>query len=373
MIKFLDLQSITASFQPDLDAAIGRVVQSGWFLHGKATETFERQFADYCGASHCVGVGNGLDALYLVLQAWRTLHPEWADGDEVILPSMTFVATAEAVMRAGLTPVLVDVTPNALIDPSAIETAISPRTRAIIPVHLYGQAAPMDAINAIAARCGLYVLEDAAQAHGARGIVQPPAQFQSNNNHAAAFSFYPGKNLGALGNGGAVVTSSEELAKRVRSLANYGASLKYRHEFEGCNSRLDEVQAAVLSIKLKRLDADNARRQHIAAAYQQGLAHPSLKLLPTSPERSVWHIFPIFVNDRECTIRHLQSHSIQTLTHYPIPLHRQPCIKGRCREAGSLATAEYIAAHELSLPISPVMTDAEVQEVIRSLNTLSEP
>lgn len=369
MIKFLDLQTITATFQPELEAAISRVVESGWFLYGQATETFERKFADYCGAVHCIGVGNGLDALYLVLQAWRTLHPEWEDGDEVIMPAMTFVATAEAVTRARLTPVLVDVTQDALIDASAIEAAITPRTRAIIPVHLYGQSAPMAAINDIAERHGLFVLEDAAQAHGARGIVSSLKSLHDSGRHAAAFSFYPGKNLGALGDGGAVITSNDKLADCVRTLANYGASVKYRHDLEGCNSRLDEIQAAVLNVKLKRLDADNSRRQQIAAAYQQGIKHSGIKLLTTAPERSVWHIFPIFVQNRELLVQHLQACGVQTLTHYPIPLHRQPCLTSRYHESGSLAMAEYIAEHELSIPISPVMTDAEVQEVIHSLNT----
>lgn len=372
MIKFLDLQSITANFQPELDTAIRRVVESGWFLHGSATKTFELEFARYCGASCCVGVGNGLDALYLALQAARTLYPQWADGDEVILPAMTFVATAEAVMRARLTPVLVDVTHDALIDPAALEAAVTPRTRAIIPVHLYGQPAPMEAIGAIARRHGLFVLEDAAQAHGARGIVSSPEGAVPPYGHAAAFSFYPGKNLGALGDAGAVVTSDHKLAERVRTLANYGASVKYHHEYEGCNSRLDEIQAAVLSVKLKRLDTDNARRQHIAAAYKQGITHPDLKLLSTAPECSVWHIFPVFTDHREALARHLEQCGVQTLVHYPMPLHRQPCLTQRCRIVGPLQQADYIANHELSIPISPVMTDAQVQQVIRALNTFSQ-
>lgn len=369
MIKFLDLQRITASFQPDLDNAIRDVIESGWFLRGETTARFERNFSNYCGAKHCVGVGNGLDALYLVLQAERSMHPEWKDGDEVILPAMTFIATAEAVLRARLTPVLVDVTPDALIEPAAIENAISPRTRAIIPVHLYGQVAPMILINEIAERHGLFVLEDAAQAHGANGIVCPSKQTENIDSHAAAFSFYPGKNLGALGDGGAVVTSNDALAERVRALANYGTIVKYRHEYEGCNSRLDEIQAAVLDVKLQRLDADNRRRQQIAAIYQQEIKHPDVALLPTAPERSVWHIFPIFSDNREALARHLATCGIQTLTHYPIPLHQQPCLKDRCRISGPLSHAERIAASELSIPISPIMEDAEVQAVIHAINT----
>lgn len=367
MIKFLNLQQITATFQPELDAAIRRVVDSGWFLHGTATATFEREFADYCGADYCVGVGNGLDALYLVLQAARTLHPEWKDGDEVILPAMTFVATAQAVVRARLTPVLVDVTPDALISPAAIEAAITPRTRAIIPVHLYGQAAPMDSINVIAERHGLFVLEDAAQAHGNRSVFPPLNADAGCMNHAAAFSFYPGKNLGALGDGGAVVTFNPQLDNLVRTLANYGATEKYHHQFSGCNSRLDEIQAAILSVKLKRLDADNARRQFIAAQYQQNIVHPLVEVLLTPPDHSVWHIFPLFTERRDDFARHLQDCGIQTLVHYPIPLHRQPCLAGLCRPSGVLAQSDIIAAHELSIPISPVMTDNEVHEVIRAV------
>lgn len=369
MIKFLDLQRITASFQPDLDNAIHDVVESGWFLRGEATAVFERNFSNYCGAKHCVGVGNGLDALYLVLQAERSMHPEWKDGDEVILPAMTFVATAEAVLRAHLTPVLVDVTTDALIDPAAIEKAISVRTRAIIPVHLYGQVAPMKHVNEIAERHGLFVLEDAAQAHGANGIVCPSKLAENGDFHAAAFSFYPGKNLGALGDGGAVVTSNDELAERVRALANYGTSVKYRHDYEGCNSRLDEIQAAVLNVKLQRLDADNLRRQQIAGIYQKDIQHPDITFLLTAPEHSVWHIFPVFSDNREDLARYLEASGIQALTHYPIPLHQQPCLKDCCRISGPLSHAERIAVSELSIPISPIMEDAEVQAVIHAINT----
>lgn len=360
MIKFLDLQKITDSFQPELNAAVHRVIESGWYLHGRETQAFEDEFATFCNKQHCIGVGNGLDALSLTLSAWKSLY-DWNDGDEVIVPAMTFVATAQAVVRAGLHPVLVDVTPNALIDPNLAEEAVTSRTRAVIPVHLYGQTADMAGILAMAERHHLMVLEDAAQAHGGRDV----ARF----GHAAAFSFYPGKNLGALGDGGAVVTDNPVLATRVRTLANYGARVKYHHEYPGCNSRLDELQAAVLRVKLHRLTEDNERRRYIAARYQHELHHPLLRMLDTKTDLSVWHIFPVFVSEnrpgglgRDNLQERLTNSGIQTLIHYPIPLQHQPCL----RLSGEYPMAAVISDAELSLPISPVMTDDEVSAVIDS-------
>lgn len=365
MVKFLDIQRITESFQPELSAAIDRVVTSGWYLHGSENAAFEREFSTFCcgegSDAYCVGVANGLDALYLVLAAMRSLYPEWLDGDEVIVPAMTFVATAEAVVRAGLTPVLVDVDANALLSPTAFESAITERTRAVIPVHLYGQTAAMKAISDIAHRHNIFVLEDAAQAHGAKDV--------ACYGDAAAFSFYPGKNLGALGDGGAVVTSQKQLADRVRALANYGAEQKYYHEYQGCNSRLDEVQAAVLRVKLKRLLADNERRRTIARSYMESICHPAVTTLAIDPAASVWHIFPIFADDREELQRHLDNCGIQALAHYPFAIHQQPCMQSCCRCCGGLTMAEHKARHELSLPISPVMTDEEVQRVIDAVNS----
>lgn len=368
MVKFLDIQRITASFQPELSDAVDRVVKSGWYLHGAETAAFEREFADYCcGAgtqAHCIGVANGLDALYLVLAAMRSLHPEWRDDDEVIVPAMTFVATAEAVVRAGLKPVLADVGPDALLSPAALEAAVTERTRAVIPVHLYGQTAAMDAIAAIAEKYRLFVLEDAAQAHGAERVAL--------RGHAAAFSFYPGKNLGALGDGGAVVTHDQELAKRVRALANYGAERKYYHEYQGCNSRLDEVQAAVLRVKLQRLDSDNERRRYVARRYRECISNPCISILPTAVEDSVWHIFPVFTDCREALRHHLEQHDVQELVHYPLAIHEQPCMQSCCAASGNLAEAERIARSELSLPISPVMTDEEVERVIAAVNSYKQ-
>lgn len=358
MIKFLDLQKITDSFQPELNESIRRVVESGWYLQGRETQSFEEEFATFCNKQYCIGVGNGLDALTLILSAWKSLYG-WNDSDEVIVPAMTFVATAQAVVRAGLQPVLVDVTSNALIDPVLAETAVTSRTRAIIPVHLYGQTADMAGILAMAERHHLMVLEDAAQAHGGRDV----ARF----GHAAAFSFYPGKNLGALGDGGAVVTDDPVLATRVRILANYGARVKYYHEYSGCNSRLDELQAAVLRVKLHRLTEDNERRRCIAARYQEEIHHPLLRMLDIDTDSSVWHIFPIFVSENRSSALgrdHLQekltNSGIHTLIHYPIPLQHQSCLA----LGGSYPMAATIADAELSLPISPVMTDEEVTAVI---------
>lgn len=361
MIKFLDLQSITDSFEPQITQAAARVIASGWYLHGEETRNFEREFAHFCNAPHCVSVANGLDALYLALAAKRTLDTSWHDGDEVIVPAMTFVATAQAVLRAGLTPVLVDVDDNALIDTHHLEEALSPRTKAIIPVHLYGQSVVMPPLRDFAEEHHLFLLEDAAQAHGGNGI--------ATHAHATAFSFYPGKNLGALGDGGALVTRDEELAERVRTLANYGASEKYCHQYQGINSRLDEIQAAILRVKLRRLHTDNLRRQTIAQAYCQGISNPHIRLLAQRPEHSVWHIFPVFTPQRENLRQHLEAMGIQSLIHYPLALQQQPAIAPACRQIGNLAHATDIAAHELSIPISPVMSDHDVRQVIDALNS----
>lgn len=363
MVKFLDLQQITESFQPQLDEAIKAVVQKGWYVQGEETKAFESDFASFCNAPHCIGVANGLDALYLVLSAKRSLSPEWQDGDEIILPAMTFVATAEAVLRAGLTPVLVDVDVNGLIDVEKLENALSPRTRAVIPVHLYGQSADMGAVAAFAREHRLFVLEDAAQAHG--------NPFIGNHSDALAFSFYPGKNLGALGDGGAVVTNDATLAQRVRAMANYGAEKKYCHVYLGCNSRLDEIQAAILRVKLARLHADNRRRQEIARMYKQGIQNRKVSLIPCQPEDSVWHIFPVLTSYRDDLQKHLAKQGVQTIVHYPLAIHQQPCMDGCYQSKGSLSTAERFAACELSLPISPVMTDEEVKAVITAVNSFT--
>lgn len=395
MQKFLDLQALSESFQPQLSQALLRVAESGWYLRGEETRRFEQEFAAYCGVSHCVAVANGMDALFLALEAQKQLTNEgifgstrWNEGDEVIVPAMTFVATAQAVVRAGLKPVLVDVTHDALLDASLIEQAVTPRTRAIIPVHLYGQTAAMDAVMDVARRHGLFVLEDAAQAHGGRNVAQA--------GHAAAFSFYPGKNLGALGDGGAVVTDNEILASRIHAIANYGAEQKYHHVYKAaCNSRLDEIQAAVLRVKLPRLDADNKRRQEVAKRYYEGISNPLVKLLPKyykdgNPEpqsqvtscqlvpyatddftSSVWHIFPVFCSYRDALQEHLRSEGVESIIHYPKALDAQPSIfaDNELPESPSrFPVASEIADTELSLPMSPLMSDNDVDKVIAAVN-----
>lgn len=361
-IPFLDLQRVNAAYEPMLSDAIARTVASGWYLNGAELARFEREFAAFVGAEYCVGVGNGLDALTLALLALKQLR-KWEDGDEVILPAMTFVATAEAVVRAGLHPILCDITPDFLINPAAAEQAITPRTRAIIPVHLYGKACDMQALRTIADRHGLALVEDAAQAHGA----WESKGHRVGSGEVVAFSFYPGKNLGALGDGGAVVTRHADLARHIRTLANYGAEQKYEHRFHGMNSRLDEVQAAALRVKLPHLDADNARRQALAAIYSSEIKHPAVRIpYGGATDSSVFHIYPVLCKHRAALQQHLSAHGVQTLVHYPHPIHRQGAFAGLC--PGSFPVAEQVAAECLSLPISPVQTAEETHTIATLIN-----
>ena len=349
MIPFLPLQQINHRYEPALSAAIQRVVNSGWYLLGKEVERFEHDFAAYVGTSHCVGVANGLDALTLALMAMKDYFG-WETEAQVIVPNMTIVATAEAVVRAGLVPVFAEVDDSALLTVEAVDAVYTPRVRAVIPVHLYGKMAPMPALKAWADAHQVQLLEDAAQAHGAacEGIKAGAWGIM------AAFSFYPGKNLGALGDGGAVTVSNEALARRVRMLANYGAERKYHHTALGMNSRLDEIQAAVLNVKLPHLDADNRRRSEIAAIYASHISHPLVRLpYDGETETSVFHIYALRTAHREALQAHLAAAGIQTLIHYPFALTQQPAL----------------AAEELSLPISPVMTDAEALEVCEVVNS----
>lgn len=363
MVKFLDLQKLNKSFEPELSHAITQTVASGWYLRGMETAAFEHSFAVYCHRKYCVGTANGLDALTLVLAAQKR-NAGWPDGAEVIVPAMTFVATAQAVVRAGLNPVFVDVDDHALLDISLFSKAITSRTRAVIPVHLYGQLADMSEIWKIASSEGLFVLEDAAQAHGTAG---------KGPSHALAFSFYPGKNLGALGDAGAVVTDDMELAETVRAMANYGSRKKYYHEMEGSNSRIDELQAAMLNVKLKRLDADNERRRIIAQLYTGELQNIESHVIgfrllhPTS--ESVHHIYPVFCLERDKLRMHLKALGIETLIHYPIPLHQQPCLSRYNIANMTFPKAECIASSVLSLPMSPVLTEDEVCQVIHAVQS----
>jgi len=354
-VPFLDLGYLHQSIRESLDAAYRRVIDSGWFIMGPELEAFEAEFAQYCEVKHCVGVGNGLEALHLLLRAY-----DIGPGDEVIVPSNTFIATWLAVTECGATPIPVE--PNTTthnIDPELIAKAINQRTRAIMPVHLYGQPADMDPINALAAKHGLVVIEDAAQAQGARY----KGRRAGSLGHAAATSFYPGKNLGALGDGGAVITNDDEIAEKVKQLRNYGSKVKYQHDIAGYNSRLDEMQAAFLRAKLVVLDEWNARRREIADQYMTLLAETDVEL-PIIPEYAepVWHLYVIRSNQRDELKAYLEQHGVSTVIHYPVPPHQQVCYQHAMDY--HLPIAEMIAGEVLSLPISPTMKTDEVQYVV---------
>ncbi len=343
-IPFLDLAAINAEIGAELDTALTRVRVASHYILGPELEAFEHEFAAYCGASQCIGVGNGLDALSLTLRA-AGIGP----GDEVIVPSHTFIATWLAVTACGATVVPVEPEKNGFnIDPAGITAAVTPRTRAIIPVHLYGEPADMDAINAVAAKHGLFVLEDAAQAHGARYRSRRAGAL----GHAAAFSFYPAKNLGALGDGGAVVTGDAALAAKIRALRNYGSTERYVHPIEGGNSRLDEIQAACLRVKLPHLDSGNARRRRQATQYLGALASSRL-ILPGTQEGTepVWHLFVVCSAERDHLQRKLRDAGIATLIHYPKPPHLQGAYASLGFGPGAFPRAERLANEVLSLPI----------------------
>ncbi len=362
-IPYYSLQHISDSFQPELSKAISTATASGWYLQGKENEEFEKTFAQYCGTTHCVGVGNGMDALTLIFLAYQAMGVMGAQ-DEVIVPANTCIATIIGILRAGLTPVLCEPTLDSCnIDVEQIERLITPRTRAILPVHLYGRCAPMEAICQLAFKHRLKVVEDCAQAHGAIYKTRKVGSW----GDAAGFSFYPSKNLGALGDGGAVTTNDKEVARLVRVLGNYGSSAKYVHDYMGINSRLDEVQAAVLRVKLKRLDDDNNRRRAVAQRYINGISNPLIRLLAmTNSDENVYHIFPLFTPQRDRLQAHLTACGIQTLIHYPIPPHHQKALSRFAHL--SLPITEQIHREELSLPMSPLLTNEEVQQVIDAVN-----
>lgn len=360
-VPFLDLRAPHQELRSEMQAAFERVLDAGWFILGKEVQGFEEEFARYCGVRHCVGVGNGLDALHLILRAY-----DIGDGDEVIVPSNTYIATWLAANYAGATPVPVEpdmATYN--IDPERIEAAITARTKAIIAVHLYGQPADMDRINAVASRHGIKVIEDAAQAHGARYKGARAGAL----GDAAAFSFYPGKNLGALGDAGCVTTNDEALARKIRVLANYGSQVKYKNEVKGFNSRLDELQAAFLREKLRYLDAWNERRSTVATHYLEALAATPL-VLPAVPDWSapVWHQFVVRHPERDRIQADLAASNIDSLIHYPIPPHLQAAYQGSGWAQGAFPIAEQLAEQVLSLPMGPHLSPDEVQYVCRQLN-----
>jgi dTDP-4-amino-4,6-dideoxygalactose transaminase len=360
-VPFLDLKAVYAELQTELDAAAQRVLASGWYITGPEVEAFETEFAAYCGARHCVGVGNGLEALHLTLRALDV-----GPGDEVIVPSNTFIATWLAVSYAGATPVPVEPDEQTYnLDPALVEAAITPRTKAIMPVHLYGQPADMDAINELAAKYGIAVVEDAAQAQGAR----LRGRRAGGLGHAAGFSFYPGKNLGALGDAGAVVTNDAGLADRVRVLRNYGSHVKYEHEVRGVNSRLDELQAALLRVKLTRLDEWNERRKRAAEFYAQMLEGVADLALPRVPAWAdpVWHLFVVRHPERERLRAHLTAAGIGTIIHYPCPPHLQPAYIDLGYKQGAFPIAERMAAEVLSLPLGPHLSEDAAQYVVEQL------
>jgi dTDP-4-amino-4,6-dideoxygalactose transaminase len=356
MIPFLDLKAPHQELREELELAFNNVLDGGWFTQGNQLSEFEKEYAEYCGVKYCIGVGNGLDALHLILQAY-----EIGEGDEVIVPSNTYIATWLAVTQAGAVPIPVEPDERTYnINPLSIESAITPKTKAIMPVHLYGQPADMDEINLIAAKYGLRVIEDAAQSHGALY----KGRRSGSLGNAAGHSFYPGKNLGALGDGGAVTTNDENLAQRLRILRNYGSSIKYVNEIKGYNSRLDEMQAAFLRIKLRVLDEWNGRRKKIADCYLNELAGTGL-VLPYVPEWAdpVWHLFVVRTKDRTHFQEHLNNLDIGTLIHYPIPPHLQSAYADLGYRPDDFPLCEKLANEVLSLPIGPHLINQEIKSI----------
>lgn len=362
MIAWSDLTYIHSVIRDEVNESVKNVLDSNWFIMGKELETFEEEYAQFCGAKHCIGVGNGLDALHIILKAYGI-----GAGDEVIVPANTFIATALAVSYCGATPVLVDADENTYnIDATKIEEKITDKTKAIMAVHLYGRVADIEKIYQVAEKYNLKVIEDAAQAHCA--VLN--GKKTGNLGDAAGFSFYPGKNLGAFGDAGAITTNDDELAKKMRALRNYGSEVKYHHIYKGCNSRLDELQAAMLRVKLKHMEEWTKERQRIAQYYIENINNPKIKL-PNAPEREqhVWHIFPIFVEDRDELMKYLNDKGIQTLIHYPIPIHMQECYKELGYNEGDYPVAERLAKQEVSIPLWVGMKDEELKAVVEALNS----
>ena len=362
MINYLSLQKVTALHESEITTAVNQVLHSGWYLQGEHIALFEKNYAQYIGTKYCVTCGNGLDALCLIFRAYIELGL-LKEGDEVIVPANTYIATILSITENHLTPILVEPDINTLeIDEQLIEQAITPRTRAIMLVHLYGRCAYTAFIGDICKRHNLLLLEDNAQAHG--------CHFGNNRTgslgHAAAHSFYPGKNLGALGDAGAVTTDNEQLAQTIRSLANYGSTRKYVFSFKGKNSRMDEIHAAVLNVKLPYLDKENQRRKQIAKAYLEGINNPHITLIKDNDRDNVYHIFPILCPSRNRLQNYLKDNGIETMIHYPIPPHQQEAYKEWNEQHYPIT--EFIHQQELSLPCNPTMTDEEVYQIIDSIN-----
>ena len=364
MIKYCDLKKITEIYEPQLSEAANRVIKSGWYILGNEVKNFEQEFAQYCGCNHCIGTGNGLDALTIIMLAYKKLGI-MQDGDEVIVPANTYIASILSILQAGLKPVLCEPSwESCNINPEKIEELITPRTKAIMAVHLYGRCAEIPKIHQTAKKHSLKIIEDSAQAHGAT----INGKRAGNLGDAAGFSFYPGKNLGALGDGGAITTNDKALADTARVIANYGSQKKYVNIYRGVNSRLDEIQAAILSVKLKSLDNDNDRRRDIAERYNNEINNPAITLPQTRKrEEHVYHIYPIFCRERDKLQKYLYENGVETLIHYPIPPHKQEALK----EFNKLEfpITERIHCEELSLPCNPAMSDEEVAKVIATINS----
>ena len=361
MIPFLDLKAVNAQYRDELIEACTKVIDSGWYVQGKECQEFEKEFAAHCETKYAIGVANGLDALILILRAYKELGI-MKDGDEVIVPSNTYIASILAISENNLVPILVEPDINTyLLDSSKIEEKITSKTKAIMPVHLYGQTCEMDEINAIAKKYNLKVIEDSAQSHGA----YYKDKRCGNLGDASGFSFYPGKNLGALGDGGAVTTNDEELAKTIKALGNYGSHKKYENLYQGINSRLDEMQAAMLRVKLRYLDKEIEKRQEIANYYLKYIKNENI-VLPTITTDSVWHLFVIRTEKRDKLQKYLLDNGIQTLIHYPLAPHKQEAYKEWNNE--SFPISEKIHDEVLSLPISAVQTMDDTIEIVETIN-----
>lgn len=359
MIKFLDLKKINNRYREEIDSRIKDILDKGWYLQGEENENFTKNFANFCGTKFALGVANGLDALNLIIKAYG-----FGNGDEIIVPANTYIATILAISENGCIPILVEPDIKTYnINPDSIEEKITSKTKAIMVVHLYGQAVQMEKIWKIAKKYNLKIIEDSAQAHGA--IYQE--KHTGNLGDASGFSFYPGKNLGCIGDGGAVTTNDEELFNKIKAIANYGSDRKYHHIYKGVNSRLDEIQAAVLDIKLNHLDSDNNKRREISKYYRENIKNSKIILPETYDEKShVWHIFAVRTQNRDEFQKYLTEKGIQTIIHYPTPPHKQ----GAYKEWNNLSfpITEEIHNTILSLPISPVMTDSEIEKVVEVVN-----
>lgn len=363
MVKFLDIKKITQKYENEIHKAVSRVIDSGWYLLGEETANFEKNYADYIGVNHCVGVANGLDALRIILRAYKELGI-MKDGDEIIVPANTFIASIIAITDNGLVPILVE--PDIVtyqIDDSKIEESISPRTKGIMIVHLYGRCSYTEKINILCKKYDLKLIEDNAQAAGCNFNGKRTGSL----GDVAGHSFYPGKNLGALGDGGAVTTNDEELANTVRSLANYGSTKKYVFDYQGYNSRLDEIQAAILNVKLAYLDEDNERRREVAKFYMNNIIHPDVELPDVGDwNANVFHLFVVRYYKRYLLLNYLNDNGIQSLVHYPIPPHKQKAYKD-CNYL-RLPTTEKIHNEVISLPMSQIITDEEAENVVDIIN-----